>query len=114
MTKGQTVVDMGSGPGVFTHEYVRGVGESDMVFAIEKSPEAARYLANELGDAKSVKILLADAREDFGNISGPNIIFVTDMVHNTRLPERVIQATSNSTTIDGKILIAEFDPIPQT
>lgn len=110
MTKGQTVVDIGPGPGVFTREYARVIGASGRVFAVEKSPEATHYLGNELSVVENVEILLADAEEGLLNIPVPNVIFVTDILHHTNSPEKVIRGISNLATADVKILISEFDP----
>jgi ubiquinone/menaquinone biosynthesis C-methylase UbiE len=113
LKSGNSVLDIGPGPGVFTSRYAEAVGNTGKVVVLEKSPEAVEYLLEELSQINSkIEIITGDAEEfDLNDIGPFDAIMLTDMLHHTDSPERILKNVYNNTHAnDTRILISEFDP----
>jgi len=111
MTTGSHVIDVGPGPGVFTREYAITVGDKGKVYAIEKSPEAVEYLRRELDGLSNVEVYLADAEQDLDSILVvPDIVIISDVLHHTDSPGKILQGVYASVSGHSRVLVAEYDP----
>lgn len=110
MGPGMQVIDIGPGPGVFTRQYATTVGESGRIFAIEKSPEASEYLRRELQGVDNVEILLGDAEQGLASSPTPDIVMISDVLHHTESPAKILQGVYSAVSSESKVLVAEFDP----
>jgi len=110
MTSGLTVVDIGPGPGLFTREYAKIVGKDGKVYAIEKSLQAIEFLKKELDGIANVEILNADAEQGISGAQKPDIVLVSDVLHHTDFPERILRGVYEKVDANAKILVSEFDP----
>jgi 2-polyprenyl-3-methyl-5-hydroxy-6-metoxy-1,4-benzoquinol methylase len=113
MEAGNSIIDIGPGPGVFTSRYAETVGNTGTVTALEKSQEAIEYLENNLSRTNTnIEVICGDAEEIDLNAVGPfDIIMLTDILHHADSPTKILQnifATVH--TKDSRILISEFDP----
>jgi ubiquinone/menaquinone biosynthesis C-methylase UbiE len=110
MEMGSKVLDIGPGPGVFLTEYVSRVGSEGEVYAIEKSEEAVSLLRQEFKKAKNVTIFHGDAEQHSDAMDVVDIVMITDILHHTDAPDRVLQNVYENIKPKTRVLISEFDP----
>ncbi|MCF6410758.1 methyltransferase domain-containing protein [Pseudalkalibacillus salsuginis] len=111
---GDTVLDIGPGPGTFTLQYSNIVGEKGKIIAFEKSEEVTEYLKAELQKESiyNVEVQIGDAEKHIGvDKDKINIVMLTDILHHAESPYQIMK-NIHSLTISKKvkILISEFDP----
>ncbi|TLS52161.1 class I SAM-dependent methyltransferase [Paenibacillus antri] len=111
---GDTVLDIGPGPGVFTVHYAKVVGEQGKIIAIEKSEDAAAYLIAELQNQSihHVDVRIGDAEQrvhvDNDDI---DVVMLTDVLHHAEHPFQILKNLRNITHAKPiKLFISEFDP----
>lgn len=109
MACGMQVIDIGPGPGVFTRQYARTVGESGRIFAVEKSPEAIEHLRRELQGLANVEVLLRDAEQGLEGTPVPDMVMITDVLHHTESPAKILGSVYSLASSASKVLIAEFN-----
>lgn len=115
MKPGDTVLDIGPGPGAFTLQYASVVGGSGKIIALEKSEEAEAYLQVKLQieSVHHVEVHRGDAEEqirvcnDGGEI---NIVMLTDVLHHAENPYLILKNIHSTVSQQAKLLISEFDP----
>ncbi|ADG06113.1 class I SAM-dependent methyltransferase [Kyrpidia tusciae] len=110
LAPGMRVMDIGTGPGVFTRMYAEAVGEMGRVYALEKSPQAMAFLRRELQDLKNVEYVLADAEQGFGEVPKVDVVFITDVLHHVDTPGKIFRNISRVVSEGAKVLVAEYDP----
>lgn len=110
MTSGMTVIDIGPGPGVFTREYAKIVGDAGKVYAIEKSSQAIEFLNKELGGVPNVVILYADAEQGLAVAPRSDVVLVSDVLHHADYPGKIIHGIYEKVDSHSRVLVAEFDP----
>jgi len=109
---GERCADVGSGPGYFSLILAERVGPTGVVYAIDRSPEALAYLAEEMqvrgvaniqtvhGDAAAVDLP-----------SGPaDAAVVAMMLHHTSDPAGVLRNVARLLRPGGRAVVAEFHP----
>ncbi|KIL42497.1 hypothetical protein SD70_00990 [Gordoniibacillus kamchatkensis] len=110
---GDSVLDIGPGPGLFTLRYADEVGDAGKVTALEKSKEAAEYLLQELSRIHSkIEVFVGDAAEtDLKQLGSFDVIMLTDILHHADSPNQLLQNLKNTIPSSGtRIFISEFDP----
>lgn len=111
---GDTVLDIGSGPGVFTLQYAKTVGNKGRVLAWEKSKEGAAYLRAELKkeNIDNVEVEVVDAAKSIRSVQATiRIVMLTDVLHHADNPALIIRNLQRLPLASGAvILISEFDP----
>lgn len=113
LREGHSVLDIGPGPGMFTLRYAEAVGASGRVTALEKDRDAADYLAEQLSSSdRNIKLIVDDAETaDFGDIGSFDVIMLTDILHHTDSPAKVLRNLYRSKgRKETHIFISEFDP----
>lgn len=112
MHEGQTVVDIGSGPGWFVRLYARRVAPTGWVYAVEASPKAVAYLRNALEEEgiHNVRIVPKDAQQTLQELPLADIITITDVLHHLDQPAQLLRNVRKRLRPNGKLLIAEFSP----
>ncbi|MBE3555617.1 MAG: class I SAM-dependent methyltransferase [Firmicutes bacterium] len=112
MRGGQTVVDIGSGPGWFVRLYARRVAPDGWVYAVEASPKAVAYLRRTLEEEgiHNVQIVAKDAQQPLQEVPLADIVTITDVLHHLDHPEQFLRNVRERLRPDGKLLIAEFSP----
>jgi ubiquinone/menaquinone biosynthesis C-methylase UbiE len=111
MRKGHTVIDIGSGTGVFALEYAKTVGNEGKVYAIDRSQEALEYLRMELKQRhiNHMITLNMNAEESLGDLDLPDIITITDVLHHSDSPKNILNNIHNISHATTKIMVSEFD-----
>ncbi len=110
MDTGSKILDIGPGPGVFLTEYMNRVGNEGEVYVLEKSEEAVSLLRQEFKNTKSLTIINGDAERNSEVMDLVDIVMVTDILHHTDAPERVLQNLYQNIKPKTRVLISEFDP----
>jgi ubiquinone/menaquinone biosynthesis C-methylase UbiE len=112
MRKGHTVIDIGSGTGVFALEYAKTVGNEGKVYAVDRSQVALEYLRMELEQSHINNIITLNMNaeeETLDDLVSPNIVILTDVLHHSDSPTNIlknIHSISHASTI---IMVSEFD-----
>lgn len=110
---GDSVLDIGPGPGLFTLRYEEEVGDAGKVTALEKSKEAVEYLLPELSRINShIEVIAGDAEQvDLKKIGSFDVIMLTDILHHADSPKRILKNIKDTlSSSDARIFISEFDP----
>lgn len=112
MKQGLSVLDIGTGPGVFTKEYASVVQDKGIIYALDKSNEALEFLLKEINKHKigNIQIIRGDAEISMDHIGKADIVMITDILHHTDSPFDIIRNVYKHIDEDGCVLIAEFDP----
>lgn len=111
MKPGKSVLDIGTGPGVFTLKYARVVGNEGTIYALDQSKEALDLLVDAT-DRKhnNIHTVCADAEMPLPSVEGVDIVMITDILHHAHSPVRVIRNIYQHIKLHGSVLISEFDP----
>ncbi|WP_047155459.1 class I SAM-dependent methyltransferase [Aneurinibacillus tyrosinisolvens] len=113
LQSGNSVLDIGPGPGMFTLRYAEAVGNTGNVIALEKSQGAIEFLLKEFNQRYSnIKVVMGDAEEfKFGSIGPVDIIMATDILHHTDSPKQILKNLyGHIHSKETRILVSESDP----
>ncbi|SOC15223.1 methyltransferase family protein [Ureibacillus xyleni] len=87
MKKGETVLDIGTGPGVFTLQYANFVGEDGKIYALDQSKEALDFFLKEMGEKKNnIMPICRNAETSLDNVGNVDIVMITDVLHHADSP----------------------------
>lgn len=109
---GDTVVDVGSGPGFISLLAAERVGPQGRVIAIDRSAEALDYLARMQAERGLTWIerITADA-ETMAPVEGRvDAALLTMMLHHTDDPGRLLRQVAGVLPAGTRVVVAEFDP----
>jgi len=107
--EGNTVIDMGCGPGYFTIDMARMVGAKGMVIAVDiqtKMLERVRKKAQKHGLAERIVYHIADS-DHIGLNQTADFILAYYMIHETPDMMNTLQELKNLLKDGGKILVVE-------
>jgi ubiquinone/menaquinone biosynthesis C-methylase UbiE len=111
MEQGMSVLDIGTGPGVFTREYANAVGKQGLIYAIDKSAEALSYLLQDSQSQDNILTIHTDAELSLDSIGLVDIVMITDVLHHSDAPEAILKTAYHHLKQNGSVFIAEFDPL---
>ncbi|WP_276356105.1 class I SAM-dependent methyltransferase [Cohnella caldifontis] len=108
--EGITLLDIGSGPGVFLDAYSERIGEQGRVIALEKSMEAVQsYLRH--SNRANVKVVCWDAEQPYPeDLRDIDVITLTDVLHHADSIQAILRNVHALASANTRILISEFDP----
>ncbi len=115
LTRGEAVLDVGSGLGQFTRDIARAVGPDGHVIGVERDRQQlakARRQAKEAGEGDLVDWRLGDAlklplaKREWGRFDVVHARFVLEHVKN---PERVIRQMVRAARPGGRVVLADDD-----
>jgi ubiquinone/menaquinone biosynthesis C-methylase UbiE len=111
MKQGMSVLDIGTGPGVFTRKYANVVGNQGLIYAIDKSAEALTYLLQDHQYQNNILTIHIDAELSLDSIGKVDIVMITDVLHHSDAPKAILENVYYHLEQNGSVLIAEFDPL---
>jgi ubiquinone/menaquinone biosynthesis C-methylase UbiE len=106
---GDTVLDIGCGPGFFTIPLARLVGESGRVIAVDIQPgmiERTRREAEKAGLAARVRAVLADGT-GLPPVEPADLALVFWMAHEVKDPEKLFEGIRAALKPEGRLLLVE-------
>ena len=108
--KGEHLLDVGPGPGVFTLKYAEAIGPTGKVTALEKSHEAIEHLLQNFSrTSHNLIVKQGDAETfDLGSLGHIDVVMLTDILHHADSPEGVLRNLRKLHST--RFLISEFDP----
>ncbi|WP_166246202.1 class I SAM-dependent methyltransferase [Paenibacillus turpanensis] len=110
MRRGSTVLDIGTGPGVFTLLYAQVVGDEGVIYAVDQSKEALLSLLDGVeGKLNNIVPFCKNAEDALDGIGTVEIVMLTDVLHHADTPAAIIQNAYQHIDESGYVLIAEFD-----
>jgi ubiquinone/menaquinone biosynthesis C-methylase UbiE len=108
---GDTVLDIGCGPGLFTRAIARRVGDSGKVIAVDIQEEMLRLLEeNARREGLSSRIRLHKAEPDSLGLTetgSVNVVFAIYVIHEVPSAERLLQEIFTLLVPGGTFLVAE-------
>ena len=109
---GDTVVEVGSGPGYVTVELARRVGPAGVVYPVERNPEGLRFLERVVHEAavENVRPVLADAEALPLAFERPATAYLTYVLHHAEHPARVLSAVRTALAPGSRLFVCEFHP----
>ncbi|MBP1934912.1 class I SAM-dependent methyltransferase [Ammoniphilus resinae] len=111
MKQGSSVLDIGTGPGVFTLKYSRAVGNKGEIYALDQSKEALDLFLKDIdGNNKNIKPIYTNAEGSLDPVGKVDIVMITDVLHHADSPVDIIRNVYQHINGNGCALIAEFDP----
>ena len=106
--KGMTVIDYGCGPGRYTTEFARLVGERDHVIAIdlvELALAETRQRAKSFGYS-NITTYLSKGYDSGVSDKAADIVFAIDMFHYIQDPSAFLTELCRITKDDGKLILS--------
>lgn len=113
---GMTVVDYGCGPGRYTVEFARQVGERGKVIAVdlkEIALEETRKKAAELG-LHNIQLCLADGYDSHVETGVADIVFALDMFHMVEQPPAFLRELSRIAKDSGTLVLDDGHQLRST
>ena len=107
---GQSVADVGTGPGFMLPYLSHAVGDTGMVYAEDIQPEfldQAKTRANTLG-LKNVKFVIGTDRDPNLPANTLSGVLILDVYHHFDYPEAMLSHILDSLVSDGKLIIVEY------
>ena len=107
---GQSVADVGTGPGFMLPYLSHAVGGTGMVYAEDIQPEfldQAKTRANTLG-LKNVKFVIGTDRDPNLPANTLSGVLILDVYHHFDYPEAMLSHILDSLVSDGKLIIVEY------
>jgi ubiquinone/menaquinone biosynthesis C-methylase UbiE len=110
MKQGESVLDIGTGPGVFTFQYANSVGEDGTIYALDQSREALDFFLREIKEKKNNIIpICINAETSLDTVGNVDIVMITDVLHHADSPIDILRNVYKHINGDVRVLIAEFD-----
>lgn len=111
MNHGSSVLDIGTGPGVFTLKYAYAVGDKGVIYALDQSKEALDLFLKEVkGKVNNILLFCRNAELSLDGVGKAEIVMITDVLHHADSPIDIIRNVYQHIDENGRVLIAEFDP----
>lgn len=111
MKQGSTILDIGTGPGVFTMEYARVVGDQGTIYALDQSKEALDFFLKEVNEKNNnILTICRNAEVSLDSVGKVDIVMITDVLHHANSPVDIIRNVYQHIDENGCVLISEFDP----
>lgn len=111
INEGDTVVDIGCGPGFFTVEMARMVGEKGRVFAVDLQPEMLAKLRKKIENSSLAKRIVCHNCTkdslDMDQTESADFVLAYYMIHETPDPEHLLTEVKALLKKGGKFLIVE-------
>lgn len=107
---GQSVADVGTGPGFMLPYLSHAVGDTGMVYAEDIQPEfldQAKTRADTLG-LKNVKFVMGTDRDPNLPANTLSGVLILDVYHHFDYPEAMLSHILDSLVSDGKLIIVEY------
>ena len=107
---GQSVADVGTGPGFMLPYLSHAVGDTGMVYAEDIQPEfldQAKTRADTLG-LKNVKFVVGTDRDPSLPANTLSGVLILDVYHHFDYPEAMLSHILDSLVSDGKLIIVEY------
>ena len=107
---GQTIVDLGSGPGFTSVELADVVGESGRVIAVDSSSTATGHLRNMVVDrgVANIEIITADANEFDPSSWSPDGLFARWLFCFLERPEAVVARLASGLRAGATVAIMDY------
>ncbi|NRD78521.1 methyltransferase domain-containing protein [Bacillus sp. BRMEA1] len=110
MKQGESVLDIGIGPGVFTLQYANSVGEEGTIYALDKSEEALDFFLRDVKEKMNNIIpICRNAETSLDAVGNVDIVMITDVLHHADSPIDLLRNVYKHINVDVRVLIAEFD-----
>ncbi|NRD81107.1 class I SAM-dependent methyltransferase [Bacillus sp. BRMEA1] len=110
MKQGESVLDIGIGPGMFTLQYANSVGEEGTIYALDKSKEALDFFLREIKEKMNNIIpICRNAETSLDTVGNVDIVMFTDVLHHADSPIDLLRNVYKHINVDVRVLIAEFD-----
>ncbi len=108
--KGQTVAEIGAGPGYFTLRLARAVGKSGSVLAVEVEPQLIAVLRDRLEEKRvaSVTPILGLAQDPFLPPASCDLIFAVNTFHHFHRLPPYLRRLKKSLKPGGRIVDIDF------
>jgi ubiquinone/menaquinone biosynthesis C-methylase UbiE len=109
---GDSVLDIGSGPGFMSFLLAERVAPSGLVYAIDRSAEALAYLHRKQSERglTNVKTVTSNAAKLDLNGVRVDAALVSMMLHHADDPAAIVENVERLLKPGGRAVIAEFDP----
>jgi ubiquinone/menaquinone biosynthesis C-methylase UbiE len=105
---GDTVLDFGCGPGGFSVEAARVVGEKGRVYALDIMPLATRYVTRYGRKAGVTNIrTITSGRETGLDAKSVDVILLYDILHHLSEPEPILAELSRVLADDGVLSVSD-------
>jgi ubiquinone/menaquinone biosynthesis C-methylase UbiE len=110
LQRGQTVCDVGAGPGYFAIPIARAVGERGMVLALEVEPKILEVLRDRLVKAKVRNVLAALVMPDepFLADGACDVVLVVDTFHHFPDGAAYLRRLARSLKTSGRLVNIDF------
>ncbi len=111
---GDTVADLGSGPGYFTLRFARAVGPRGRVYAVDISHEMLDYLTRQAQSAKMTNIrkVLAGPHDPKLPASSVDLIFICDTLHHISDRPQYYPLLIQALKPGGRLVNIDFEKKP--
>lgn len=111
MKRGSSVLDIGTGPGVFTLKYAHAIGDKGTIYALDQSKEALDLFLKEIDEkVNNIHTICRNAEKSLDSVGKVDIVMITDILHHSNSPVDIIKNVYQHINENGCVLIAEFDP----
>lgn len=110
--QGETLLDIGSGPGFVSLMAAARVGATGMVIAVDRSADALRYLAERQSEqgVENICRIAADAATLTLPDTTVQAALLTVVLHHTPDPPALVAAAHRCLAPGGRLLVAEYHP----
>lgn len=107
---GETIADVGSGPGYFTLRFARAVGPRGKVFAVDISPGMLAYLRKQASAAwlTNIKPVLAKPDNPELPANSVDMIFICDTLHHISNREQYFPLLMHALKPGGQLVNIDF------
>lgn len=109
---GDTVVEVGSGPGHTAVVVAERVGPDGVVYALDRERDALVYLQREVNDpsVRWIRPIITDAEALAVRFTDPVAVLLTFVLHHTDDPATVLREVFDAIATGSTLLVAEYHP----
>lgn len=110
IAQGETVVDVGAGPGFFVAAMLAAVGPEGLVYAVDIAPEMLARLATVLGEQPQLKMVKSQELAIPLDNRIADHVFLADVIHEVSSEDRVafLQELQRLLRPSGRITIVDW------
>jgi arsenite methyltransferase len=111
---GSRIVDVGFGNSQALLVLLRLVGDTGMVFGVERSKKSVSRAIEELAKVKNVRISVGDVNHLPAPDDSADVVLFKGVLHEVHSPDRALSEAKRVCKSGGRIVIIDFSEFPET